>query len=165
MNGATPRNFTNNLNTNDNSIYNTTALDQNNIRRFRERTEHFKESFFPSCVNKWYKLNNFSRKAESIKHLRYILKEFFKGKLKNFKNLTQHLIKYYIIQKNFCLKIHFYVLKYVSANFIFVVLHLKIHPAIHLNTSKALTSLYQKQKLIKSLLAFVTLMLSRVKKD
>ena len=86
MNGATPRNFTNNLNTNDNPIYNTTALDQNNIRR--ERTEHFKQSFFPSCVNKWYKLDNFSRKAGSIKHLRYMLKEFFKGKLKNFKTLN-----------------------------------------------------------------------------
>ena len=40
------------------------------------------------------------------------------------------------------------------ANLIFVVSHLKIHPAIHLNSSKVLTWLYQKEKFIKSLLAF-----------
>ena len=32
------------------------------------------------------------------------------------------------------------------ANFIFVVSHLKIHPAVHLNNSKALTSLQSKRK-------------------
>ena len=37
MNGATPRYLTNYLNTNDNPIYNTRALDQNNVRRFRAR--------------------------------------------------------------------------------------------------------------------------------
>ena len=44
------------------------------------------------------------------------------------------------------------------ANFIFVVSYLKIYPAIHLNTSKGLTSLHSKEKFIKSLLAFVSLM-------
>ena len=37
------------------------------------------------------------------------------------------------------------------ANFIFAVSHLNIHPAVHLNTSKALASLYPKSKVILSL--------------
>ena len=36
------------------------------------------------------------------------------------------------------------------ANFSFVVSHLEIHPAVHLNTSKALKSLSQKEKIIKN---------------
>ena len=42
------------------------------------------------------------------------------------------------------------------ANLIFVS-HLKIHPAVHLNTSKARRHCSQKEKRIKSLLAFVVL--------
>ena len=45
------------------------------------------------------------------------------------------------------------------ANLIFV-LHLKIHPAIHLNTLKAQRHYSQKEKFIKSLLAFVILVLT-----
>ena len=45
-----------------------------------------------------------------------------------------YMIKYYITKK----AIHFFMF---LANFIFAVLHLKIHPAVHLNTSKALKSL------------------------
>ena len=44
------------------------------------------------------------------------------------------------------------------ANFVFVVSHLKILPAVHLNTLKALTSLQSKKKFLKSLRAFVILM-------
>ena len=53
------------------------------------------------------------------------------------------------------------------ANFIFFVSHLKIHPAVHLNASKALTSLQSKRKiLLVSLLAFLILMFYLVlKKD
>ena len=36
------------------------------------------------------------------------------------------------------------------ANFIFAVSHLKIRPAVHLNTSKPLTFRSQKEKFIKS---------------
>ena len=43
------------------------------------------------------------------------------------------------------------------ADFIFVVSHLKIHPAVHLNTSKSFKK--------KSLLAFAFLVLNRAKKD
>ena len=53
VNGATPRYLTSHLNTNDNLVYNTTASDQNNIRRLRARTEHVKQLFFPFCVNEW----------------------------------------------------------------------------------------------------------------
>ena len=48
------------------------------------------------------------------------------------------MIKYYIMQKKFLLKNRF--LSFL-ANFIFVASHLKVQPAIHLSTSKALTSL------------------------
>ena len=47
-------------------------------------------------------------------------------------------MKYYVIQRLFCLKIHSYMF---SANFIFVVLYLKMQPTVHLSTLKALTSL------------------------
>ena len=40
------------------------------------------------------------------------------------------------------------------ANFIFVVSHLKTHPAVHLNTLKALTSFNQKEKFIKKFTSF-----------
>ena len=46
----------------------------------------------------------------------------------------------------------------ILTNFIFVILHLKIHPAVHLNTSKAQRHCGQKEKFIESLLAFIILM-------
>ena len=63
---------------------------------------------------------------------------FLKENVRNFRKLKQnkYLIKYYIIQKS-SLKITFLMF---LANFIFVVSYLKIHPAVHLNTWKALTS-------------------------
>ena len=42
----------------------------------------------------------------------------------------------------------------VFSNFIFVVSHLKIHPAVHLNTSKALTSLSSKRKVYQDFASF-----------
>ena len=41
------------------------------------------------------------------------------------------------------------------ANLIYVASQLKIHPAVDLNTSNALTSLQSKRKFIESLLAFI----------
>ena len=57
------------------------------------------------------------------------------GNVRNFLKIKQqrYLIKYYTIQES-----QFFMF---SAYFIFVVLHLKIHPVLHLNASKALTSL------------------------
>ena len=49
-----------------------------------------------------------------------------------------YLIKYYNVQKSFCLKIIFFN-DFSKLNF--VGSFLKIHPAVHLNTSKAPTSL------------------------
>ena len=72
VNGATPRYLTSHLNTNDNPVYNTTASDQNNIRRFRAKTEHFKQSFFPFCVSECYKLNSSLRVD-----LKFMFQEFF----------------------------------------------------------------------------------------
>ena len=48
------------------------------------------------------------------------------------------------------------------ANFISVASHLEIHPAVHLNTSKALIPLQSKRKFVKSLLAFVFLIFKLV---
>ena len=42
---------TNYRNTNDNLVFNKNAPDQNNIRSFKTRTEHFKQSLFSFCVN------------------------------------------------------------------------------------------------------------------
>ena len=69
VNGATPRYLTSYLNTNENPVFTTRASNQNKIRRFRARTEHFKQSFFPICVNEWYKLDSSLREAKSIKHI------------------------------------------------------------------------------------------------
>ena len=40
---------------------------------------------------------------------------------------------------------------HVLANYILAVCYLYIHPAVHLNTSKALTSFSKKEKFVKSL--------------
>ena len=77
VNRATSRYLTGYLNTNKNPVYNTRASDQNKIRRFRARTEHFKQSIFPFCVNEWYKLDSLLRQAKSIKHLKSNFKKFF----------------------------------------------------------------------------------------
>ena len=53
------------------------------------------------------------------------------------------MMKDYINQKCFCLKIVRFMF---FANLIFVVSHLEIYPAVHLNSTKALASLYSKRK-------------------
>ena len=50
------------------------------------------------------------------------------------------------MQKSFCLKILFYML---SASFIFVVSHLKTHPAVYLNTLKAYVIVVKKKSLLE----------------
>ena len=83
VNGTTPRYLTSYLNTNENLVFTTRASNQNKIRRFRARTEHFKQSFFPICVNEWYKLDSSLREAKSVKHIKSIFKEFFNLKQKS----------------------------------------------------------------------------------
>ena len=83
LNGFAPKYLTNYLNINDYRAYNTRASEHNNIKWFGTRTENFKESFFPSCVNKWYKLDISLRKAENIKRFKSMLKDFFNLKQKS----------------------------------------------------------------------------------
>ena len=65
---------------------------------------------------------------------------YLKENVRNFKKpkLDKYLIEYYIIQKKILLKNPFFI---VLANLIFIVSHLNIHQAVHLNTSKTLTPL------------------------
>ena len=51
------------------------------------------------------------------------------------------------------------------ANFISIVSHLKIHPAVPLNALKALTSLYSKRKVYSKFASFHYYVLTCVKKD
>ena len=64
-------------------------------------------------------------------------------------------MKYYIIQKCFCLKILIFMF---LANFIFVVSHLKVFLAVHLILRKLWRDCSQKEKFNESLLDFVILM-------
>ena len=80
---ATQKYLTNYLNTNDNPVYNTRASDENNVwfgAELNWRTEHLKQLLFSLCVNKWHKLDISLRKAESIKHLKSMIREFFNSK-------------------------------------------------------------------------------------
>ena len=83
MNGLAPKYLANYLNTNDNRVYKTRASEHNNIKRFGTRTENFKQSFFPFCVNEWCKLDISLRKAENIKCFKSMLKDFFNLKQKS----------------------------------------------------------------------------------
>ena len=82
MNGLAPKYLTNYLNINDNQVYKTRASEHNSIKRFRTRTENFKQSFFPFCVNEWCNLDIFLRKAKNIKRFKPMLKDFFNLKQK-----------------------------------------------------------------------------------
>ena len=48
-----------------------------------KRTENFKQSFFPYCVNEWYKLDISLRKSENIKCFKSVLQDFFNLKKKS----------------------------------------------------------------------------------
>ena len=77
MSGLAPEYVANYLDINDNRVYKTRALEHNNIKRFGTRTENFKQSFFPFCVNEWCKLGISLRKTENIKSFKSMLKDFF----------------------------------------------------------------------------------------
>ena len=83
VNGRAPKYLANYLNINDNRVYKTRASSEhNNIKRFGTRTENFKQSFFPFCVNEWCKLDISLRKAENFKRCKSMLKDFFSLKQK-----------------------------------------------------------------------------------
>ena len=69
MNGLATKYLANYLNINDNQVCKTKVSEHNNIKRFGTRTENFKQSFFPFCVNEWFKLDISLRKSENIKGL------------------------------------------------------------------------------------------------
>ena len=109
------------------------------------------------------KINVLISRSENL----YILKNhLFKGERKKFSKtlVTSVFDKILHYTKKLSFKNQFF---NVLANFIFVS-HLKIHPAVHLNTSKAVKKkschCSQKEKFIKSLLAIVFLFLTCVKK-
>ena len=83
MNGLAPKYLANYLNIDDKQVYKTRASEHNNIKRFRTTTENVKQSFFPFCVNEWYKLDISLRKAENIKPFKSMLKDFFNLKQKS----------------------------------------------------------------------------------
>ena len=83
MNGLARKYLANYLNINDNWAYKTRASEHNTIKRFGTRTENFKQSFFPFCVNEECKLNISLRKAENIERFKSMLQDFFKLKQKS----------------------------------------------------------------------------------
>ena len=83
VNELVPKYLTYYLNMNNNQVYKTRASEYNNIKRFKKRTENFKQSFFPLYINEWCKLDISLRKAENIKRLKSILKDVFNLKLKS----------------------------------------------------------------------------------
>ena len=83
MNALAPKYLASYLNTTDNQVYKTRASEHNNIKRFGTRTENFKQSFFPFCVNKWCKLDISLRKFENIKRFKSMLKDFVNLKQKS----------------------------------------------------------------------------------
>ena len=78
----------------------------------------------PSFLASEYSITRWAKCLLNL-HLNLNLAVCLKGKVTNFQNVNWHkyLIKYYIIPKSFCLKIHFLM---ILANFIFVVSHSKL---------------------------------------
>ena len=70
MNELAPKYVANYLHVNDNQTYKTRTSEHSNAKRFGTRTEIFRQSFFPFCVNEWCKLDISLRKAENIKHFK-----------------------------------------------------------------------------------------------
>ena len=63
-----------------------TKQEQQNVTIYKDLKQEPKISnnhFFPFCVNEWYKLDTSLRKAEIIKRLKYMLKDFFNLKQKS----------------------------------------------------------------------------------
>ena len=83
VNILAPKYLTNYKNTIDNLFHKTRASEHNSIKRFGTRTENFKQSFFPYCVNEWYKLDISLRKSKNIKCFKSVLQDFFNLKKKS----------------------------------------------------------------------------------
>ena len=65
------------LNLNISSSYITRSSTLNKMKGIHFRTEQFKYSFFPFCINKWNKLDNMIKKSVNIKCFKSMLMKFF----------------------------------------------------------------------------------------
>ena len=65
------------LNLNNSSSYTTRSSNLNKIKGIRSRTEKFKYSFLPFCINEWNKLDNMIKKSVNIKCFKSMLIKFF----------------------------------------------------------------------------------------
>ena len=83
MNALAPKYLASYLNTNDNQVYKTRASEHNNIKIFGTRTENFKRSVFPFCVNGWWKVDISLRNIKNIKRFKSMLKDIFNLKQKS----------------------------------------------------------------------------------
>ena len=70
--GLSPQYLSRYLNLNNNSSYITRSSNLNRIRGIRSRTEQFKYSFFPFCINEWNKLGNMIKKSVNIKCFKFM---------------------------------------------------------------------------------------------
>ena len=82
VNILAPNYLTNYKNTIDNLFHKTRASEHNSIKRFGTRTENFKQSFFPYCVNEWYKLDISLKNTENITRFKFMLKDLLNLKQK-----------------------------------------------------------------------------------
>ena len=75
--GLSPQYLSRYLNLNISSSYITRSSNLNKIKGIRSRTEQFKYSFFPFCINEWNKLDNMIKKSVNIKCFKSMLMKFF----------------------------------------------------------------------------------------
>ena len=77
--GNSPQYLSNYLKGNNNSVYNTRSASQITLYTFRNRTEKFKNSFFPFSISKSNKLSNLTKQLENITKFKYKLMEDIKS--------------------------------------------------------------------------------------
>ena len=77
VNGLSPQYLCRYLNFNNNSTYITRSSNFNKIVGIRTRTEEFKYSFFPFCINEWNKLDGMIKKSVNIKCFKSMSMKFF----------------------------------------------------------------------------------------
>ena len=76
VNGLSPQYLCRYLNLNNSSTYITRSSNLNKIKGIRTRTEQFKYSFFPFCINEWNKLDNLIKKSVNFKCFKSMLMKF-----------------------------------------------------------------------------------------
>ena len=77
MNVLSPQYICCYLNLNNSSTYITRSSNLNKIKGIGTKTEQFKYSYFPFCINEWNKLDNLIKKSVNIKCFKSMLMRFF----------------------------------------------------------------------------------------